>query len=123
MSRLVHELAQLIVVALLALAVAAAGCTTGGDFANAEEQPGSSVSPDENRSSGWTAAWNVAGREDTRSTECIAGPLSSTNKPGMPQSNTWEGGNPVLAPSLVLNLSSLNPMRAKVCPAVIGVQR
>jgi hypothetical protein len=120
MSRSVQVLAWLIVAALLAPRIAmGAGCASS----YVGQEPVSSMSTDETGSSGWTSAWNVAGREDTRSTECIAGPLSSTNKPGMPQSNTWEGGNPVLAPSLVLSLSSLNPMQARVCPAVIGVQR
>jgi hypothetical protein len=123
MSRLVHGLAWLVVVALLAPAMAVAGCTAWGDYSYEEQQPFSSVSSDETQSPEGTAvAWNVAGREDTRSTECISGPLSSTNKPGMPQSNTWVGGNPVLAPSLVMSLSP-NPVRVTICPAVLGVQR
>jgi hypothetical protein len=123
MRRLVHELAWLIVAALLAPGIAmGAECATWGNCSYVGQEPVSSMSTDETRSSAGTAAWNVAGREDTRTTECIAGPLSSTNKPGMAQSNSWLGGNPVLAPSLVLNLS-FNPLRARICPAVLGVQR
>ncbi len=122
MSRLVHALAWLIVAALLAPRIAmGAECATG-DCSYVVQEPVSSMSADETRSSEGTAAWNVAGREDTRTTECIAGPLSSTNKPGMPRANTWQGGNPVLAPSLVLNIS-LDPLRARICPAVLGIRR
>ncbi len=121
MSRTVHQLAWLTAGALLA-AVAVAGCTAWGDYSHEEQQPVSSVSSDEILSSKGTAvAWNFDERE--RSAGCISGPLSSTNQPGMPQSNTWTGGNPVLAPSLVFNLSSLSPVRARICPAVLGVQR
>jgi hypothetical protein len=122
-SRLVHEFAWLIVAALLAPGIAmGAECATWGDCPNAGQEPVSSMSTDEARSSEGTAAWNAAGREDTRTTECIAGPLSSTNRPGMPQANTRQGGNSLLAPALVLNLAA-DPLQAIICPAVLGVRR
>ncbi len=123
MSRLVHALAWLTVAALLAPGIAmGAECATPGDCSYVEQEPVSSMSTDESRSSEGMAARNVAGREDARTTECISGPLSSTNKPGMPQANAWQGGNPVLAPSLVFNLA-INPLQARICPAVLGVRR
>jgi hypothetical protein len=116
-------LAWLIVAALLAPRIAVgAECATGSNCSHAAQEPVLSVSADETASSERTATWNAVGRENTRTTECTSGPLSATNKPGSPQANTWEGGNPVLAPALVFD-ATFNPLRVRICPAVLGVQR